>query len=193
MDVLASVQTFPVVQAFTGPCNVGHTSWPEHAQRFARSWVLIGVNCALCAIRHVSRRAPCAINSSHHIIICTNCISRSSACVGHGNLFTTSRSGLRPPFMDSWWSKHSPVLVILAPSLFSRSSQGSGSGSVRSCYNVHEHFTMCASIPIDFHCFVGLTCATPDLCHTLCPFDADCCLSRLHFGSCLCHMLFLKT
>jgi len=49
----ASGQTFPLVQAFTGSCYVGHISWPKHAQRSPRSWGLIGINCAFCAIRHV--------------------------------------------------------------------------------------------------------------------------------------------
>ena len=51
-------------------CCVGHTiaCWPEHSPR---SWSLIGVDFALCAIRRVFSVSLSAINSSHHFIICT--------------------------------------------------------------------------------------------------------------------------
>ena len=84
-DVSASGQTFPLVRAFSGSFYVGHTnwpehSWPEHAQCSLRSWGLIGMDCALWAIRLVFHIAPCAINSSHHII----CIHYTSHYdVGH--------------------------------------------------------------------------------------------------------------
>ena len=51
-------------------CCVGHTiaCWPEHSPR---SWSLIGVDFALCAIRRVFSVSLSAINSSHHFIIST--------------------------------------------------------------------------------------------------------------------------
>ena len=61
-------------------CYVRHTiaCWPEDVQRPPRSWGLIVVDSALCAIRHVFSVTLCAINSSHHFIICTQ-----SHCVWH--------------------------------------------------------------------------------------------------------------
>jgi len=44
-------------------CYVERTSWPEHAQCTPHFWGLLVVNSALCAI-----------NSSHHFIICTHYI-----------------------------------------------------------------------------------------------------------------------
>ena len=123
LDILASVQTFPVVQAWkfihdialgtsasfhgidwvyltsgqmfllvqaftafvTSDILAGQSmsivicftilSLRPLAQRFSYSWRLIGV-CALCAIGYVSHVVPCAINSSHHLVICTSYISR---------------------------------------------------------------------------------------------------------------------
>ena len=59
----------PAGPSIVGFCYVRHTiaCWPEHVQR---PWGLIGVDSALCAIRHVFSIALCAINSSHHFIIC---------------------------------------------------------------------------------------------------------------------------
>ena len=53
-------------------------------QRASYSLGLIGVDCALCAFRHIYHIAPCAINSRQRFVICNNYISRASPRVGHG-------------------------------------------------------------------------------------------------------------
>ena len=122
LDILASGEIFPVVQAFTGPCYVGHTSWPEHAySHLFNRLVSTEASCPVLFVFLGSQWCPlCVMRNS--LCISHRAMRDSSPCVGHGKFIRDIALGTLTSFhgvdwtyshqaTHSRWSKHSQVLV----------------------------------------------------------------------------------